>query len=99
MMRRSPSEIRQLVCQDRWGRKHLLLVQREFGDELLSGVFVWSLHAKLTAFPRPASRCLERWTSGATLHATPHAMAHIQSINVAGRKAAGRPGFASCPPA
>lgn len=35
MTRRSPSEIRQLVCDGRWGRKHLLVVQREYGDESL----------------------------------------------------------------
>jgi hypothetical protein len=35
MMRRTASEIRELVCGGRWKRSHLLAVQREFGDQLL----------------------------------------------------------------
>jgi len=35
MERRTPNEIRQLVCEGRWQRKHLTAVQQQFGDDLL----------------------------------------------------------------
>src|SRR5262245_39468854 len=48
MVRRTPTEIRQLVCEGRWQRKHLAAVQQEFGDDLLFdalfGVFTGGSH-------------------------------------------------------
>src|SRR4051812_41948511 len=35
MVRRTPDDIRQLVCEGRWQRKHLAAVQQNFGDDLL----------------------------------------------------------------
>lgn len=35
MQRRSAAEVRELVCNRRWQRKHLLSLQKQFGDEHL----------------------------------------------------------------
>jgi hypothetical protein len=49
MIRRTPTEIRQLVCAGKWQRKHLLAVQQQFGDDLLFdalfGVFAGGSHS------------------------------------------------------
>ncbi len=43
MKRRPPSEVRRLLCEGRWQRKHLLSLQKKFGDaflfDVLFGVF------------------------------------------------------------
>jgi len=47
-MRRTPTEILQLVCEGRWQRKHLAAMQQQFGDDLvfdaLFGVFTGESH-------------------------------------------------------